>query len=78
MSYFKFLNRDVEREVVHNWELFLMWKLSYDDEIDPIHNPDWLKRAQENEAEVLVRMKTDLERLRIEYQTYPKWLIPLG
>ena len=62
----RFLNPVVEREVRDNETLFVAWCLTIDDvddDIDPTHNPDWVKRRQQREANLLATLKVEVADL---------------
>lgn len=64
-----FLNKDVEREVVSYPELYIAWRLvysSYDPDIDPLHNPDWVKHEQEKEVKRLEDLKLSILKIKNE------------
>jgi len=56
----RFLNPDVEREVRANPTLWVTWCITvgdYDDDIDPLHNPDFVARAKRREVDHLANLK---------------------
>lgn len=74
MSYFTFVNEEVQKEVQESPELYLTWMLSYgkyDDEIDPLHNPDWVKSQKILEVNKLENLKNRIQRIKDEYKTLP-------
>ena len=73
MKKVRFLNPDVESEVIKDKLLFIMWAKtygSYDWEIDPLHNPDYVSSAKRREIKALNKMKTELDILTKEYNEY--------
>lgn len=56
------LNREVERELLSDEILFCMFYLlhqKYDVDIDPLHNPDWVERAKQEEKRLLSVIKKE-------------------
>ena len=52
----QFLNKEVEAEVIDDEMLYVVYTLRhafYDDETDPVHNPDWVKKQSELEVKFL-------------------------
>jgi hypothetical protein len=61
-----FLNEKVEQELRANHNLLVIWVLqygSYDDEIEPLHNPDWVRTQKEVEAQKLTTLKDRLVQI---------------
>jgi hypothetical protein len=59
----RFLDSNIEVEVVSNQTLFVAWCLTIDtvdSEIDPTHNPDWVKSRKQREQEHLVKLKSKI------------------
>ena len=62
-----FLNETVQTTVMADLTLWAMWiatRGTYDWEIEPLHNPDWVKKAQENEAKHLDRLQEKLTQAK--------------
>lgn len=62
--YISFLNEEVKNEVLKSPALYLAWRLlygRYDDDIDPMHNLDWVRLQKKIEANNLVRLKAKAE-----------------
>lgn len=60
MTHITFLNEEVKAEVENSPALYLAWRLvynKYDNEIDPLHNPDYVKAQKEIEVERLENIK---------------------
>ena len=73
MSKMIFLNKDVEKEVVSNHELYVAWRLAYshyDDDIDPLHNPDWVRWQQRREAQHLEDLKLKILDFKAELDEF--------
>jgi hypothetical protein len=67
------LNDHVREVLKTDFHLFLVFAGMhgrYDDEIHPLHNPDWVKGAQKHEAATLLLAQRRLEHLR---KIYPTW-----
>lgn len=70
ITYFP-LNEDVKAELLDDFELYLcyclFYRASYDGDIEPLHNPDYVKYKKEQEAEELVKVKARLQEIRGRY-----------
>jgi hypothetical protein len=65
-----FLNSDVEKEALDDFTLYIAYRLmfdSYDEDIDPIHNPEYLKKQQEIEIVKLNDIKTKINQLKRDF-----------
>lgn len=58
----RFLNPVVQAEVEANPLLSAAWTTTYDDEIDPLHNPDWVEAQKDQEYKTLSVLKARLSR----------------
>ena len=68
-----FLNKDVEKEVVASPELYIAWRAiygRYDSDIEPLHNPDWVRREQKNEAIHLADLKLQVLKFKAELMEF--------
>ena len=66
-----FLNEDVKEEVLSSELLFIAYFFTYspyDSEIDPLHNPDWVKMQSKYEVEKLKEVKKELEKIKEYYK----------
>jgi hypothetical protein len=66
----RFLNEAVQREVEKDLMLSIAWGLlegTYDDEIDPVHNLDWVRIQQKREELAFTTLRTNVESLRKEW-----------
>ena len=61
------LNPEVQKELNESGpELYVAWCLSngtYDWEIDPLFNPDWVKTQQKSEALLFASLKDDVAEI---------------
>ena len=67
------LNKDVADELRHNFELWLVFSAlyhgtGYDEEIDPLHNPDWCKTRALYEIDLLNAAKQHLQKFRNTFE----------
>jgi hypothetical protein len=67
-----FLNKDVEKEVMSDFSLYSVWRaglgqFNYDDDIDPLHNPDYVRSQQQKEALALVQLRKNIEFYKNEF-----------
>lgn len=65
----RFLNVAVATEVQQNPELFLAWCLTqgdYDEDIDPLHNPDWVRSHEAAEVVALAKLKARIAAAKAE------------
>ena len=67
-----FLNPHVEATVMESVSLLAMWVVTrqpYDDEIEPLHNPDWVRSAKLKEEAHLAKLQGALQEaqaIRVE------------
>jgi hypothetical protein len=64
------LNPDVEKEVIQDIVLYVAYRIRYgvyDDEIDPLHNPDFVKKECKIEVEKLNKLKIELSQLKSDF-----------
>lgn len=69
-----FLNEEVEKEIRADEILFVAWRVkygTYDWEIDPLHNPDWVASQKKLEADKLPFLKTWIREIRQEFHKKP-------
>ena len=65
----RFVNTKVQQEVESDFTLFAIWcstRSTFDIDIDPLFNPDWMRSMQTEEAEHLLMLKIRLLALREE------------
>jgi len=67
------LNKDVADELRHNFELWLIFSAlyhgtGYDWEIQPLHNPDWVRSQALYEVRLLASAKQKLEIYRKTFE----------
>lgn len=65
-----FLNPDVEKEVMQDIVLYVAYRIRYgvyDDEIDPLHNPDFVKKESIIEVEKLNKLKIKLSQIKSDF-----------
>ena len=72
-----FLNKDVEKEVMSDFSLYSVWRaglgqFNYDDDIDPLHNPDYVRSQQQKEALALVQLRKNIEFYNNEFDQFNK------
>lgn len=63
------LNKDVEKILLQDFRLFLIYRENnspYDSEIDPLHNPDWVRDRQKQE---IVNLESARKKLH-QYTEY--------
>lgn len=61
--YVRFLNKEVEEKVKSNYMFYIAWCLKYDkydDEIEPLHNKDWVEVHQKYEEENLKYLEDEI------------------
>ena len=65
------LSPKVREAIKKDKTLFLMWRMisyEYDDEIDPLHNPDYVKRSIAHEETLFKHLLKDREELEEEWE----------
>ena len=67
------LNKEVANELRHNFELWLIFSAlyhgtGYDCEIQPLHNPDWVRAQIIDEVRLLENAKQKLELYRKTFE----------
>jgi hypothetical protein len=71
----RFLNKEVEKEVRADRVLYVAWCMSfarYDNERDPLHNPDYVRGMQRSEAKALKTLKEKVETVLMEREVFDK------
>lgn len=64
------LNQEVLKEISEDKMLYVMWREivgEYDWEIQPLHNPYWVRDRSKDEVYILERLKKDLKKYSEEF-----------
>jgi hypothetical protein len=67
------LNDEVRKIVTEDFELWLVFNGifgAYDDDIDPLHNPDWVKLQKRNEYGLLEHARLRLIDLKDRFEAH--------
>lgn len=65
-----FLNSDVEKETLDDFTLYVAYRImfgTYDEDIDPLHNSDYVKKQKNIEISNLDKIKAKLIQLKTEF-----------
>lgn len=66
-----FLNSEVEEEVIKDISLYIFWRLTqptYDWEIDPLHNKNYVADQKINQKFALTQLKNKIEIFKKEFE----------
>ena len=70
---FRFLNKEVEKEVRSDPIAYVAWCMCfghYDSDLDPLHNPDYIKACQYSETTQWERLQKKLPVLLAEREKF--------